>query len=110
MNLDNWNNIENKIPKINTVVYILGANFKWFFPAQLKIYDKSNSNMVFTEGKPLKTDDIYWGRYSMLLKCQKWSRIENFPYWMEGEDLLKMIVPEVEELNRFEIMDIQESE
>ena len=108
INLDSWNNIEYKIPKINTVVYILSIDFKHLFPAQLKIYDKNKCNLTFGKNEPLKTDDIYWSRYSLYLSKKTWNRIERYPYWVDSEGLLKMIAPKNKELNRFEIMDIRE--
>ncbi len=112
--LEHWNNLSEKLPKINSVVAIMNKDFKDFHLAKLKVYTTGNKKInpkSATEEPDLKEGDIYWDVYVYSVEQLVWMRDSFSPYWMELEDLLKIVAPNTTTLNntdRFEMLDIRE--
>ena len=90
--LKNWNKIDEKLPKINTVVYIMGASFKVIHKAKLLVYDKKISRLQ-TDKVKIEEGDVYWNFYLFCNKGMSWAHTEVYPYWAPVEDILRMVAP-----------------
>ena len=103
-----WNTLSEKLPKINKTVCIFEHNLNRIFNARLKVSIANDTKKELEEG------DTYWEIFSFAEKSICWTEIEKFPYWMELEDLLKIIVPgEIisnsgNDVNRFQLMDLDD--
>jgi len=108
-----WNKISEKLPKINKEVCILEDSFKRFYRAKLKVYLSKDETILFTP-KGVEEGELFWivPNYKEL-GCL-WGSIEDFPYWIECKDLVKIITNKdnkddnKDNNNRFDLLDIRE--
>ena len=106
--LKNCNNISDKLPKINKAVYVFYKDNSRFYSAKLKIYDPKMPKIDIGTGT-LKEGDIYWLMFHDREWELRWNTIDLFPYWMEIDDLLKLVIPQEKQvLHKSEILDIRE--
>ena len=110
--MKNWNNLSKKLPKINEEVYILSVLNRKIIMAKLQVSIGPNfsyiNGMTKEEGIR-KENDLYW-IIKHFKKEPDWALTIDYPYWMEKEELLKLVLDkkELEKTNRFEIMDLTE--
>jgi hypothetical protein len=101
--MKNWNNISEKIPKINTLVFIFGTKKTRIHHSKLKVFAKQEH--IDNSENTLKEGDVFWESKEE----NKWYSIEDYPYWLTNKELVKLTTKEIkgtESLNRFDIMDI----
>ncbi len=94
-----------EIPRINTYVYMLSSNGKTMGYGKLCVYldGMSAENNGFFSYFDIDTDklpdftegDIFWKIYGNEVDIENnvlWGSAEDFPYWIEEEDLALFIV------------------
>ncbi len=99
--------LSEKLPKINTDVFIFSRKLKTVYSGSLKIYVKGKK----MQDCDLKEGDIYWENYNISNKNKTWGEVESFPYWTSMDNLLEIVkmsvkLEETEELNRLDILDL----
>jgi len=104
--MKHWNKITEKLPRINRSVFIMHFKYNSIYHAKLSIYNNSKKK-IHNNGK-LKDGDIFW-EVSNPVGKNFWTTTENFPYWIGGKALIEATLDEkeIEEANRFELMDLQ---
>lgn len=103
-----YKTLSEKIPPINESVFIMNESINKIYRAKLIIFDTEKDKLSFKTVKALKKNDIFW-RVGMI-EGTSWASIEEWPYWMEIEDLINLVTNGVslkpEDASRFEILDL----
>lgn len=95
--------LSEKLPEINTVVYIFREDLEAMAPAVLSVFDNSGLKM---EKNKLSVGDLYWRRYALKIQRGEWSSIKDFPYWTMEKNIRKFLPREKEIQSRSEILDL----
>ena len=117
--MSKWNDLSISIPKINTYVYTLNKDLSEISYGKLTVC----MNYMFDDGgffknydtEPNITEgDLFWKTYGNEPDMEWnicWESIEDRPYWITPEDLLKIIINKIEikkepKINRLDILDL----
>ncbi len=107
--MNNFNNLNKKLPTINEYVFIVKKDLSKMRYARLTIYDPMskdyNLGSEAVKRKGLKNGDVFWR--TAMVERSKWSSSSDFPYWIEEKNLINLFMNGViEESNRWEILDL----
>lgn len=102
--MENWNNLSRKIPKINTYIYLLDKELTEIAYGKLIVYldsmietgeffdnfysDEEEIDHNLTEG------DLFWKLYGDKNAIDNnvcWATVEEYPYWITPEDIIKLV-------------------
>ena len=103
-----WHKITEKLAPLNEGMFISNKNKDTIRYAMLRVYAAGVSKITVKDDI-LKEGDIYWiGSMKPDIDC--WYCAKKYPYWLTHNELVKLIAEKKEETDRFEILDIRESE
>ena len=101
-----WHKITEKLPPINTVMFILDKNKLEIKAAKLLIFRSNMPGINNSEKDPLKEEDIFWDNKS----DKNWYRVTERPYCLTNKELVQLVIEKTEEAekkaNRLEILDL----
>jgi len=120
-----WNKLSRKIPKINTYIYALHDSLSELVYGKLVVYipqmDEEDGffEVFYEDGEEhshgFQEGDLFWMLYGDERPIDEnvcWDTVENYPYWIIPTDLVQIAtnrdeLKEIEETDRFDILDIQ---
>ena len=99
-----WHTVSNKPPPLNKFVFVLNKNKKRLMRCKFQIHNKNNDHLE--NSNKLNNGDYFWRNGT-----GNWALVEDFPYWLTHDELVRLITEKEEEtLNRFELLDIERTE
>ena len=120
--MKNWHNLSEKIPKINTYIFILSKDFKEIYYGKLVVYlnsmeeDGGFFDYSFEEDEEhgFLEGDLFWEMYGNDNDIDDnilWDTIEAFPYWITLQELIEVTINKEEDSNeeinnRADILDL----